>query len=242
MLKLEDKLTQEKVDEILSRLLPHEKSARRRMNKLEAFVFSLAQAERGWTEDNILASGEHPSDEHLDAVEKHFCTLTIASLLEFERYLKDESYWHESKCSKTAETIERRIMENQPCRWLARFPSNKGFKGSRNVSGPIYEAVGESLKAKGTAVTAKTIFEGCSEILVWHPELEDNDRASECRWNEGIGDWDIVVVKPDGRIIGTPSKTMEDIVNEGIVARSRTTGVSGRQLKIDDAFLGLLCA
>ena len=242
MLKLADKLTQEKVDEILSRLLPNEKSARRRMNKLESFVFTKSQEGRAWLENYLLANDTEISEEEMDKVEKQSFTITIATLLEFEAYLADEAYWHEKKCKKTPENIESRIMDYQPCRWLARFPQNRGRKTSKNVSGVIYDTIGAMLTKKNTPLTARNIFYETGMVISWHPELEDNDRVSESRLSDDGGEWDLVVVKPDGQIIGHPTKTIEDIIKEGIVARTKTVGVSGRKLKADDAFLGLLCA
>ena len=240
MLKLADKLTKEKVDGILSRLLPNEKSARRRMNKLESFIFTRSQEERAWLENYLKANKSGISEEELDKIEKQSFTITIAALLEFESYLEDELYWQNRKCKETPETIESRIMDYQPCRWLARFPQNRGRKTSKNVSGVIYDTIKDDISKKGLPLTCQNLFYETSMIVSWHPELEDHDRVSECRWNAETGDWELVVVKPDGQIIGHPTKTIEDIVKEGIVARTKTVGVSGRKLKPDDAFLGLL--
>ena len=240
MLKLADKLTQDKVDEILSRLLPSEKSARRRMNKLESFVFTKSQEGRAWLENYLLANGKNVSEEELDKFEKTAFTITLSVLYEFEAYLKDESYWHLNKRQKTPENVEARIMESQPCRWLARFQQNRGKKVSKNVGGIIYDTILQKIKSEGNDCSSKRIFEETKKVVDWHPELEDNDRVSECRWNEEVEDWDLVVVKPDGRIVGQPTKTIEDIVKEGIIARTRTVGVSGKKLNADDAFLGIL--
>ena len=67
MLNLADKLSKEKVDEILSRLLPNEKSARRRMNRLESFIFTKSQEERAWLENYLLANDTEVSEEELDS-------------------------------------------------------------------------------------------------------------------------------------------------------------------------------
>lgn len=240
MLKLADKLTFEMVDRILVRLLPDEKSAKRRMNKLESFIFTKSQEGREWLDNYLLSNDTEVSEEELDKAEKQSLTITMATLFEFEAYLKDEKYWHERGSKKTPESIEARIIENQPCRWLARFQQNRNSKRSKKCSGVIYDTVIKRLKEQGKPVDAKNIFDETSMIIAWHPELEDNDRVSECRWNEKEQDWELVVVKSDGQIIGNPTKTLDDIIKEGIVARSRTVGTSGRKLKLDDAFLGLL--
>ena len=242
MLKLADKLTAEKVDSVLVRLLPDEKSAKRRMNKLESFIFTKSQDGRAWLENYLLANDTEATEEELDKAEKQSLAITMAILFEFEAYLKDEKYWHESGCNKTPESIEARIMENQPSRWLARFPQNRNSKRSKKSSGVIYDTVLKRLKEQGKSITAKNLFYETSMIVDWHPELEDEDRVSECKWNDKEQDWELVVVKPDGQIIGNPTKTLDDIIKEGIVARSRTVGTSGRKLKLDDAFLGLLVA
>ena len=106
----------------------------------------------------------------------------------------------------------------------------------------IGDSVRKMLHDKNEPITAKTLFYETSMVLDWHAEIERNDRVSECRWNKEEDDWELVVVKPDGRIIGNPTKTIEDIVKEGIVARSKAVGVSGRKLILEDAFLGLLVA
>ena len=242
MLKLADKLTAEKVDSILIRLLPDEKSTKRRMNKLESFICTTSQDSRAWLENYLLSNDTEASEEELDKAEKLSLTITMATLFEFEVYLKSEKYWHDSGSNKTPESIEARIMENQPCRWLACFPQNRNSKCSKKSSGVIYDSVVKRLKEQGKPVTAKNIFEESSMIIAWHPELEDSDRVSECRWDDKEQDWELVVVKPDGQIIGTPIKTLDDIIKEGIVARSRTVGTSGRKLKLDDVFLGVLSA
>ena len=242
MLRLADRLTAEKVDGILARLLPDEKSAKRRMNRLESFIFTRTQEERAWLENYLLSNDTVISEEELDKYETQALTITMATLFEFEAYLKDERYWHEKGCQKTPENIEARIMENQPCRWLARFPQNRNSTRNKKVSGVIYDAMAMRLKEEGKPITAKNLFSEVSMLLAWHPELEDNDRVSECWWNEKSQEWEMVVVKRDGQIIGNPTKTLEDIIKEGIMARSRTVGTSGRKLKLDDAFLGLLVA
>lgn len=242
MLKLADKLTAEKVDSVLVRLLPDEKSAKRRMNKLESFIFTKSQDGRAWLENYLLANDTEVSEEELDKVEKQSLNITMAILFEFEAYLRIEKYWHSTGYNKTAENLEARIMENQPCRWLARFPQNRNSKRSKKSSGVIYDTVVKRLKEQGNSVNAKNLFYETSMIVDWHPELEDEDRVSECRWNEKKQDWELVVVKPDGQIIGNPTKTLDDIIKGGIVERSRTVGTSGRKLKLDDAFLGLLVA
>ena len=240
MLKLADGLTEEKVDEILSRLLPSEKSARRRMNKLESFVFTRAQNSRAWVENYLMANHNSPSDDTMEDFEKRAFVISIATLFEFEAHLVDEAYWRNNKVKKSAETVEARIMDFQPCRWIARFPQNRGRKTSRNVSGTIYDSVIENLAKKKGSVIAKDLFSDLTMIIDWHPELENHDRVSECRWNDEAEDWDLVVVKPDGRIIGHPTKTLEDIAKEGILAKSKTEGVSGRKIILQDAFLGIL--
>lgn len=242
MLKLADKLTAEKVDSILVRLLPDEKSAKRRLNKFESFIYTKAQESRVWLENYLLANDTEASEDELDKAEKQACTITLPLLFEFEAYLKTEAYWHEKNCMKTPETQEARIMDYQPCRWLARFPQNKGRKTSKNVSGVVYDTVQSWLTKLEKPITARNMFYETSMVLLWHPEVEDNDRISECREGEGLGEWELVVVKPNHQIIGHPTRTIEDVAQKSIISRTKTMGISGRKLKIDDAFLGLLIA
>lgn len=240
MLKLADKLTPEKVDEILSRILPHEKSPRRRMNKLESFIFTKAQEDRLWLENYLLSKNNVLAEGDLNDAEMQTFVISIAMLFEFEVWLKDAEYWKERKCDKMPEVYEERIMDIQPCRWLARFGQNRGRKTSKNVGGCIFDALLGRRVEKGEPLTIKDVTYDVAMIVSWHPELENNDKVSECRWSTELEDWDLVVIKPDGRIIGTPTKTIEDVVKEGIIARSKTVGMSGRKLILNDAFLGLL--
>lgn len=236
MLKLSDKLTAEKVDGILAHLLPDEKSAKRRMNRLESFIFARAQEQRAWFENYYLSKGKQVSEEELDKIESQEIAISHAVLFEFEVSLKINDR-HNSP-----EETEARIMKNMPGRWIARFTQNRISRFSRNVSGAIYDSVMARLKEKSETITSRKLADEVSFILTWHPEVEDGDRVSECRWAEDIGDWDLVVVKRDGQIIGTPTKTLEDVLIEGIVSKSRTVGVSGRTLEISDPFLGILVA
>lgn len=244
MLKLADKLTPEKVDAILVRLLPDEKSPRRRMNRLEAFIFSRSQEGRDWLARYLRKKRKKLTEEELDAIDRQAVSrITATLLLEFEMYLTEERYWHERKCEKTVETLEERIMGYQPGRLLARFPQNRGSKNSKNVSGNIYDAVFADKKQKNGArgIKAKELLGDIATVIDWHPELENYDRVSECRWSEELGDWEIVVIKKDGQVIGKPTKTIENVLKEGIIARSRTVGVvSGRKLVLEDVFLGIL--
>ena len=66
MLKLADKLTPEKVDAILVRLLPDEKSARRRMNRLEAFIFSRSQEGRDWLARYLRKKRKKLTEEEIE--------------------------------------------------------------------------------------------------------------------------------------------------------------------------------
>lgn len=244
MLKLADKLTPEKVDAILVRLLPDEKSPRRRMNRLEAFIFSRSQEGRDWLARYLRKKRKKLTEEELDAIDRQAVSrITATLLLEFEMYLTEERYWHERKCEKTVEALEGRIMGYQPGRLLARFPQNRGNKNSKNVSGNIYDAIFANKKQKDgvKGIRAKDLFGEIAMVIDWHPELENYDRVSECRWDEELGDWDLVVIKKDGQVIGKPTKTIENVLKEGIIARSRTVGVvSGRKLVLDDVFLGIL--
>ena len=244
MLKLADKLTPEKVDAILVRLLPDEKSPRRRMNRLEAFIFSRSQEGRDWLARYLRKKKKKLTEEELDSIDRQAVSrITATLLLEFEMYLTEERYWHERKCEKTVEALEGRIMGYQPGRLLARFPQNRGNKNSKNVSGNIYDAIFANKKQKDgvKGIRAKDLFGEIAMVIDWHPELENYDRVSECRWDEELGDWDLVVIKKDGQVIGKPTKTIENVLKEGIIARSRTVGVvSGRKLVLDDVFLGIL--
>lgn len=244
MLKLADKLTPEKVDAILVRLLPDEKSPRRRMNRLEAFIFSRSQEGRDWLARYLRKKRKKLTEEELDSIDRQAVSrITATLLLEFETYLTEERYWHERKCEKTVEALEGRIMGYQPGRLLARFPQNRGNKNSKNVSGNIYDAIFANKKQKDgvKGIRAKDLFGEIAMVIDWHPELENYDRVSECRWDEELGDWDLVVIKKDGQVIGKPTKTIENVLKEGIIARSRTVGVvSGRKLVLDDVFLGIL--
>lgn len=241
MLKIADKLTPEKVDAILVRLLPDEKSPRRRMNRLESFIFTRSQRGHDWLEDYLKFNHIPLSDLEFEEIDRQAVSKITASLIyEYEMALLEERYWHQKKRRISPETIEARIMENHPGRFMARFPQNRGNKRSRNVSGIIYDSIITDHRQKHHEINAKTLFAEIENIIAWHPELEDNDRVTECRWSDELQDWDLVVVKPDGQIIGKPTKTIENILMEGIIAKSRTVGVSGRKLDLADAFLGIL--
>lgn len=241
MLKLADKLTPEKVDAILVKLLPDEKSARRRMNRLESYIFARSQSGHDWLANYLRANHKPITEEEFDTIDRQSVSRITATLLyEFELYLTEERYWRARKCKKTVETLESRIMKNQPGRLLCRFPQNKGNLHSKNVSGVIYDAVVARRKEQGSPLDAKAIFTEIKTILDWHPEVENFDRVSECRWSDENNEWELVVVKKDGRVIGNPTKTIENILIEGIIARSKTVGTSGRKLNLEDAFLGIL--
>lgn len=240
MLKTVSSLSQEQVDSILAKLLPNEKSIRRRTNRLESFVFAKVQEERAWIEKIAIARSSPLSEEELDEFEKKCFCITPAILFEFELYLNEEKYWHENKRKQTPETVEAKIMENHPGRWMARFPVNKEKIQSRNRSGAIYDAIVKKLKENGESRDIKNIDYEMHMLLGWHPEISDGDRVSECRWSTEQDDWELVVYKKDGRVIGHPTKTLSDILKEGIIARSRIVGESGKHLILEDAFLGLL--
>ena len=242
-MKRKEELSKEEVDAILVKLLPDEKNANRRRNKLESFMYTRAQADHAWLEGYLAHKGQSLSEEEWERIDKESVGKVTASVLyEFEVHLMDEAYWKVHKCKPTPENIEARIMENQPGRWLARFPQNRGNKYSRNVSGAIYDAVVEKFRREGKPCDARSVYLEVSLAILWNPWLVDGDRVSECRFDDELGEWELVVVKPGGEVIGNPTKTIEEIAKESVLARSRKTGKSGRPLKLDDAFLGILCA
>lgn len=162
--------------------------------------------------------------------------LTAGTVLFLDK--TSERYWKEMHFDETPEHLERRIMEQQPGRWLARFPQNKPLRESRNSCGVVFDAVFSRLQGQSKNVSLREVICEVQEILAWHPEFEANDRVSECRWSEEQGDWEIVVIKPDGQIIGNSTKTLEDLIRDRIIARSRTTGAHGGKLILGDPFLG----
>lgn len=240
MLRLADRLTADKVDAILARFLPEEKSARRRINKLESFIFTESQEYYNWLQ-TFLSSNKIPSyEEVMEKVEAAPLQITIESLLRFEIYIREEKAQRGARTQNTPAITEKMKMMSQPCRWEAKHNSNRNIKESKKSSGVIYESVLAKLMGESCPLTAKDIFNTITGILEWHPEIENDDKVTECRWNKDNEEWELVVVKPDGRVVGNPSKTIEDVLKEEITGRSRTTGVSGRKLNLNDAFLGIL--
>ena len=86
MLKYSDGLTSKSVDSILVRLLPEEKSVKRRMNKLESFAFTRSQEWREWIEE----SGHVNNEEEVDDGERRLLTITKALVFQFEMHLAEE--------------------------------------------------------------------------------------------------------------------------------------------------------
>lgn len=238
-LKLIDGLKEQEVYAVLRDLLSDEKSDRRRITRLETFVCERAAKDRDWVFKYAESKGHEMSDEELDSYERKSYCISPALLFQFAQHLESEKYWE--KKAHTIEKQELRMLEAWPGRFEARYPQNRTKRTSRQSMGVLHDYLASKLGFEEGKILSRDFYGEIGFILSWHPEYEDGDRILEVKgFDEVPESLDMVIAKPNGEIWGEPTKTFEQIAEESVIARSRKTGVSGRELALDDPFLGIL--